>query len=263
MEQFNQQENSPVKEKSVYLLHLDGPRILILSALIVGLITIAILVGMKITDGNKSDEILAQNDALVETPNNIPGAPDAVDPSKEPIPDLQPVQNPSSQPAQPDQNIAQNNVTPLPSVNDSKKTESDILTGDSVHSVTPPSHSSKKHSKKSIASKKTKSKTHIAKKRNSDDVVEVSSGTKSKTESSSVHGFVLQVASYDKSESAKSEVKKLKEMDYDAFYDKTQVKGKDFFRVRIGPIATKEKALQMLDELQENPRYEESFMTKE
>jgi hypothetical protein len=33
--------------------------------------------------------------------------------------------------------------------------------------------------------------------------------------------------------------------------------------VRIGPIATKDKALQMLDEIQENPRYEESFMTKE
>jgi cell division septation protein DedD len=264
MEQFNHQDNGPVKEKSVYLLHLDGPRILILSALIIGLITIAVLVGMKITDGNKSDEILAQNDALVDSSNALPGAPDAVDPLKEPIPDLQPSQNPAVPSTSPDQSVAQNTVVPVPSLNDSKKVESDILTGDTVHSVVPPSSTGNKHSKKKIVSSKRKSKSHISRKRNRDEVVEVSSDTRTKSDSHAViHGFVLQIASYDRSDSAKNEVRKLKEMDYDAYYDKTQVKGKDFFRVRIGPIASKDKALQMLDEIQENPRYEESFMTKE
>ena len=61
----------------------------------------------------------------------------------------------------------------------------------------------------------------------------------------------------------KKEVKKLKDLNYDAYFDKTQVKGKDFYRVRVGPLASKDKALQMLDEIQQNPRYEESFVTQE
>ncbi|HEY1406262.1 MAG TPA: hypothetical protein VF857_06620, partial [Spirochaetota bacterium] len=93
MEQFNQQENRPVKEKSVYLLHLDGPRILILSALVIGLITIAVLIGMKITEGGKSEEILAQNDSLMESPHSLPGGPETGEPSKEQLPDLQNAQS--------------------------------------------------------------------------------------------------------------------------------------------------------------------------
>ncbi|HEY1405381.1 MAG TPA: SPOR domain-containing protein, partial [Spirochaetota bacterium] len=104
--------------------------------------------------------------------------------------------------------------------------------------------------------------SQVSHKKNKDDVVEVSDA-KIKPEAHASHGFVLQVASYDKSDSAKSEVKKLKAMEFDAYYDKAQVKGKEFFRVRIGPIASKDKALQMLDEIQTNPRYEESFVTQE
>ena len=62
--------------------------------------------------------------------------------------------------------------------------------------------------------------------------------------------YVLQVASFDKLDVAKKEVSTLKSMKYDAFMDKTSVKGKTFFRVRIGPVAMKDKALQMMNELQ-------------
>ena len=75
--------------------------------------------------------------------------------------------------------------------------------------------------------------------------------------------YVLHVASFDKLVAAKKEVSALKSLKYDAFTDKTAIKGKTFFRVRIGPVAVKEKAIQMMNELQNNDRYAECFVVKE
>ncbi|MGL4369294.1 MAG: hypothetical protein ACRCUT_06440, partial [Spirochaetota bacterium] len=68
MEQFENQQphNANVKEKSVYLLHLDGARILILSAITIGLLTVAFLIGMKISGEDRNEDILAQNEALID-----------------------------------------------------------------------------------------------------------------------------------------------------------------------------------------------------
>lgn len=70
------------------------------------------------------------------------------------------------------------------------------------------------------------------------------------------------MASLDSKSKAMQEQNKLKKMQFDAYVDKVNVNGKRFYRVKIGPIATKKKAVQILQELQDN-KYEESYLTKE
>ena len=86
MEQFEQQpKNANVKEKSMYLLHLDGARILILSAITIGLLTVAFLVGMKIT-GDSSKDTLAASDSLSDQSLAV-NSQDPIDASKPELPD--------------------------------------------------------------------------------------------------------------------------------------------------------------------------------
>jgi cell division septation protein DedD len=259
MEQSENQQpkNSQVKEKSVYLLHLDGPRILILSAITIGLLTVAFLIGMKITGDTGKESLAVQNDALVDQ-NIAPQGQDAADSSKSSMPDL-----PTGNNALPQ---IGNNTTTLPDLpltknNDLPKVH-DAVTADDNHIVIPPAKEVAKTEK--IASKTTKKKTDkkdsVKKKK---EVVEVSSETVPKADKHFKSGYVLQVASYDKMDIAKKEVSALKDMNYDAFVDRSAVKGKNFFRVRIGPISSKDKAIQMLNDIQNNERYAESYVVKE
>jgi len=263
MEQFNQQENRSVKEKSVYLLHLDGPRILILSALIIGFITVAVLVGMKISEGGNGSEILAQNDALMESHNPLPGGMDMAEPVKDPLLDLQNAQPGTQQQPGLDQPSGQKGLSSPLVATDPKKPEKDLLAGEQPINVTPSIPDSQKPVKKHhVAKKHTAKKQHIVRRKNKDEIIEVSD-IKVKGETKEDHGFFIQLASYDRTESAKNEVKKLKEMEFDAYFDKARIKGKNFYRVRIGPFASKDKAVQMLDEIQTDPRYEDSFLVQE
>ncbi|MGL4331794.1 MAG: SPOR domain-containing protein, partial [Bacteroidales bacterium] len=161
--------------------------------------------------------------------------------------------------------LASNKTNPLPDLPVAQGTDSaqnpaaDIMTAEESHVVIPPAKEVAKIEKKSA--KKKSSRKEVASKKKKGSVVEVSSGVESVKRSR--NGFMLQVASYDKMDVARKESEKLKAMDYDAFVDKTAIKGKTFYRVRIGPIAAKGKALEMLDEIQTNDRYSESYVTKE
>jgi DedD protein len=261
MEQNNQQDTR-VKEKNVYLLHLDGPRILILSAIIIGMLSLAFLVGMKIMGEGKTEDNIAHNDSIADQ-RGVPPV-DELDPAKTPLPDLQ-----GSQTITP-QTAVQDSIMPQPStqvLNSTKKTEPDLLSPISAQEVISSSKPVSKDEGKSAKTVKASSKKQIQKKSKSsksetDDVVEVSS-VKQKNEKKTQHGFFVQCASLDRIEKAKNEVQKLKDMEYDAFFDKKELKGKDFYRVRVGPIATKDKAIQILEEIQQNPRYEDSFVVHE
>ena len=261
MEQFDQQQKNPnVKEKSMYLLHLDGARILILSAITIGLLTVAFLVGMKITGENGKDS-LASQDILSEQmqpgSNQVP-----VDAQKSDLPDLSSQSDISSIPATP-------STGPVPSLpdlpvaknNELQKTK-DVSTAEEDHVVIPPAREVAKTEKSSVKKSHKKADRREAGRKKT-NVVEVSSETPAKIEKHSKGMYVLQVASFDKLDVAKKEVSTLKSMKYDAFMDKTSVKGKTFFRVRIGPVAMKDKALQMMNELQSNDRYAECFVVKE
>ena len=262
MEQFEQQpKNANVKEKSMYLLHLDGARILILSAITIGLLTVAFLVGMKIT-GDSSKDTLAASDSLSDQSLAVNSS-DPIDSSKPELPDLagQPANNSlsaapsaSTVPALPD--------LPVAKAGENHKTQ-DLMTADEDHVVIPPVKEVAKSEKTAVKknSKKKTDKREAVKKRK--DIVEVSSETPAKSEKRVRGAYVLQVASFDRIEVAKKEASNLKSMNYDAFVDKTSVKGKNFFRVRIGPVAAKDKAIKMMNELQGNDRYSECFIVKE
>ena len=261
MEQFDQQQKNPnVKEKSMYLLHLDGARILILSAITIGLLTVAFLVGMKITGENGKDS-LASQDILSEQmqpgSNQIPA-----DAPKNDLPDLSAQSDISSIPAAPTTGPAPSLPDlPVAKNNEPQKTK-DVLTAEEDHVVIPPAREVAKTEKVS-AKKPHKKADRREAGRKKPNIVEVSSEAPAKNEKHSKGMYVLQVASFDRLDVAKKEVSSLKSMKYDAFMDKTSVKGKTFFRVRIGPVAMKDKAVQMMNELQSNDRYAECFVVKE
>jgi len=97
------------------------------------------------------------------------------------------------------------------------------------------------------------------------NIVEVSSDNEKfyKKDSSRKKLFAIQVVSHDTKVKALNEIKKLKKLNYKAFIENSVVNGRKYFRVRIGPIASKQKALRTLNEIQNLNRYEESYMIKE
>lgn len=256
MEQYTQNETRPVKEKSVYLLHLDGPRILVLSALVIGLLTLAVLVGMKINNGAFFEKTVSQDENLLEQPQGI-GDVDSLDPMKDSLSPVADAQNnlqgtPDNQGLPQDPALADKSRTsPLP-LDNSIAIEPDVK-------PIKPAPPVKKAAK--VAKKTTPKKTSVASatKKNKD----VQPVSYSETDSTAVlKGFVIQVASYDSLDKAKREVSLLKQDQYDAFYDKSKVDGRNYFRVRIGPLDTRDQALQMLDEIQQNTRYEDSYIVR-
>ena len=87
MDNFNDQEPlrnaGKVKEKSMYMLQLDTPRVLILSAIVIGIITVSFLIGMNYTGKSaKEGDVFAQHDAVFPS-GGIPDAPSASDPLAE------------------------------------------------------------------------------------------------------------------------------------------------------------------------------------
>ena len=264
MEQFdNQQPKNPaVKEKSVYLLHLDGARILILSAITIGLLTVAFLIGMKITGDTSKENISAQNDTLMD--QSLPAqSSDSPDSSKAALPELpnaaaEPTSNTNALPS-----IPTNQLPDLPVAKNKEMLKiHDSMAADESHIVIPPAKEVAKTEKMALKKnhKKTERRESLKKKK---EILEVSSEEPAKQDKHTKGMFMIQVASYDKIDVAKKEVSSLKSKNYDAFVDKSTVKGKSFFRVRIGPVAAKDKAIQMLDEIQSNQRYSESYVVKE
>jgi cell division septation protein DedD len=75
--------------------------------------------------------------------------------------------------------------------------------------------------------------------------------------------FMIQIASYDEKFRAEQELLSLKDMNLKAHINRKKINGKDFFRLHVGPITSKDKALKMMNEIQENPRYGDSFLVRE
>jgi high-affinity K+ transport system ATPase subunit B len=67
MEDFATKEQKGIKEKSIYILHLDTPRIIILSSVIIGLVIIAALIGMNINkQDQRENESFAHDNAVLD-----------------------------------------------------------------------------------------------------------------------------------------------------------------------------------------------------
>jgi cell division septation protein DedD len=269
--------NHKVKEKSVYVLQLDSARIVLISAAAIGLIIASFLLGMNFIKGDKNGLSLSHSDPLDGQKeldflkNNIPSQPDnddmkPADEKFEPMAAVEPKE------AQKDGN--------LPGVDPKKSDASERIAGDAINEAPTgikeepskkiASEKPKKLRKKSRLSNLAKSGEHEgkkaapAKKRRKSSVVEVSAKS---TEIDPVDrqsmNYAVQVAAFDRKSQARAEVDELKNMNYDAHIDSTLVDGKRFYQVKIGPFSAKKRALSLLNELQKEPRYENSFLTRE
>ncbi len=164
MEDFATKEQKGIREKSVYILHLDTPRIIILTSVIIGLVIIAALIGMNINKQDQRDnESFAHDNAVLD---NL-----AVDSSEK----AGLSENSNIEPPLNNDNIlknkendnsiitADNSLKPkdiLPNSqgtfsgsnnNMSKKPAADILTHENIETIIPPAHVMKKSdNKKSI-----------------------------------------------------------------------------------------------------------------
>lgn len=288
MEQFDGKAPTGVKEKSIYQLHLDTPRIIIISSVIIGIIIISVLIGMNLKkQGGPGEGDIAKKDAGLELPlhnaekelnalaNKVPGMGDpsqAMKPGESPEKDKAVQKDPANAiipggpakviPAHPEKDSAASN---------------DILTKDNIKEIIPPvkeaSHDKNKRKKLAKSEKKkdaddgarlSANRKDREKKGKKNKVVEVASKTKDGDDSSPRgRGYVIQIGSYDNRAKADAEKARLEKLSYDAFVDKTMKGGKKYFRVRVGPIASKKSAINTLNDIQDNTRYKDSFMVKE
>jgi len=290
MEQFDI-PHQRIKEKSVYLLHLDAARIILISAAIIGIIIVSFLLGMNFVKGGDGVKTLMTKNDIFDSQkeldllkNNIPGLPDEDELSK--AMDEKPGMSDKDEKGinnkdktDIDKNFIDKEKDDKSAV--SKNESSDMLTKENINEAAIKEKDVKKkamretnyakklsRSNDSYSSEKPVKKSslkNVSKKRKSgkSKVVAVAGENVEHKMMNHSGNYTIQVASYDKRASAQSEIKTLKDMKYDAYIDETLVKGKQYFRVRIGPLASKKKALDLLKNIQDNDKYQESYMVHE
>ncbi len=273
MEHFEQGTQKPVKEKSVYLLHLDTPRIIIICSVVIGIMIVTFLIGMHFTDDNGSSRMASQEDTLLPpglgdgSINPLEGESSLLDSSSNPLildQDKENLLMPESEKDTAGKDTLKSGKDIADSKTGTDETE-DVLNREVIEKVAPPKKIEK--AKKSEPKKKSsrvartkKSKPDTGKKK----VVEVSSKHKQPSHTVVPKGqYVIQVASFDTSSKASKEVGRLKSLRFDAFVDRARVNGKTFYRVRIGPIPSKVRAISMLNDIQDMKRYRTSYMVQE
>jgi len=288
MEQFDI-PHQRIKEKSVYLLHLDAARIILLSSAIIGIIVVSFLLGMNFVRGGDGVKTLMTKNDIFDSQkeldllkNNIPGPPVEDELSKS-LDDKAGIYNDeekanNKEKSDLDKNFIDKERDAKSAV--SKNESSDMLTKENINEAAIKEKNVKKkaardnnYAKKLSRSdddssgkpaKKSALKNVSKKRKNGKSKVVAVVGDNIEHKKMNQSGsYTIQVASYDKSTTAQSEIKALKEMNYDAYIDETHVKGKQYFRVRIGPLASKKKALDLLKTVQDNDKYQESYMVHE
>ncbi len=275
MEDFAAKEQKGIKEKSVYILHLDTPRIIIISCVIAGLLIISILIGMNI---NKLDprynESLADDTSALD---NISGNFKSNNPENNNIDqglnnenlfknqeNAAPVLSAENSMKTKDNivNVQENPVSA--NVKESKETNNntaDILTHENIESIIPPVNAVKKPEIKKQSKKQREKRTE--KRKGIVEVSEVSPKEKfNKSAQSDKSYFAVQVASFDKRSKAVAEINNLEKKKYSAYIDNAKVSDRTFYRVMIGPIYSKKKALDLMDEISADNRYAESYIIK-
>jgi cell division septation protein DedD len=272
MENFDDRGQNRIKEKNVYLMHLDTPRILIIVSVIIGLIIGSFLFGMNMNrKTGESNDIASLKDPFSDSsvPEN----------RKDNLPDnklgaLQSDSDPEMNhpegyvaPKKDDKGLSGNGKNRPANSGTKEGHDVDVINNENVKQIIPASKEASQDNESEKPVKKAKKKgldKKTQKKDKGKKVVEVSSKSDSKTASKDgKKRFSIQIASLDSKSKAAKEISSLKKMSYDAYIDKTSVNGKSYFRVRIGPIQNKKKAIKILNELQEQNKYPECYMTKD
>ena len=268
-----------VREKNLYVVHLDTPRIIILASIVIGIVTASFLLGMTLMKDDKpSGGSLALNEFNLDDKNGI----DIFNKEVPPIPDFSIEDNSEgdtvsgaglenglqdSKDTSSSQDIKQGT-----DIADSASVKTDILTGDNIKEIIPPVKKETKPVQKTVKQAKAEpvKKQQFSKKVAKNDspagnsksgrIKEVSRDIEPKRQSG---GFAIQVASYDVLARAEKERNLLKSKRFDAYIDRTVVNGKNYFRVRIGPLSSKDNAFTLLREIQGDNRYAGSYLVKD
>ncbi|MCX8122580.1 MAG: SPOR domain-containing protein [Spirochaetes bacterium] len=255
MENFDFNERPVTREKNVFLLHLDVPRIILICAVLIGIIVTTFLLGMNFSENKVVShnalvmpeipgDTLAQLDKGIDITNSTqnPDLPLIDNTTKM---DMTPkVDEPTKLDINPKQDIADATM----SKNNQSQTEQVIH--DTVH---------KENIVKNVPKKNVKAKATIKKNK----VVEVAKTDETHLKHISQRSWSIQIASYNTLTKAQKEAKSLQTMKYDAYVDKADVSGKTYYRVKVGPILKEDKAISMLQEIQSIDKYKESYIVKE
>lgn len=278
MEHFDPKPQG-VKEKNFYILHLDTPRIIILTSVLIGIITAAFLFGMGIV---KSDKPVSKDLTLSDMDLGDPKSGDIFGKDIPPLPDentggagslddkiTQGEENKTEGASLPEINNA---VIP-PSNSETKLAKNDVFKNENIKEIIPPAETKKKAVEKretaKVEDKKHKESAKIAQRtetkkqsepREKSRIYEVSRETEKRK---AYDSYSVQVASYDTLAKAEKEKDNLRAKRFDAYIAKSVVGGKNYFRVRIGPVGSSRQANELLEDVQRDSRYAGSYMVKE
>ena len=285
MENFDPKPNG-VKEKNLYIVHLDTPRIIILSSVIIGIITAAFLLGMTFVKDDKQDSRNFANSSMNFDENR------AADLLKTDIPPMSidgdnynaivdTAADTAVNTAVNKSNVSANEEDKAPletniasDRDEIKNDKGDIFTNADIKEIIPPANEKdrpSKQEKKTAANTRDNNKKVAVKDNKKSDAKQTNANDKSKVygvsrnaESKKNQGtFSVQVASYDNISKAEHEREILKSKKYDAFIDKGLVNGKNYFRLRVGPVSSSKEAYSLLNDLQGDSRYAESYIVTE
>jgi cell division septation protein DedD len=272
-----------VREKNLYVVHLDTPRIIILTSIVVGIVAASFLLGMTLMKDDKPDRgSLALNEFNLDDKNGI----DIFNKGVPPIPDFSIEDNSGADTvagAGLDKGLEGSkdassalDVKQGADITDSASVKTDILTGDNIKEIIPPVKKETRPDRKTVKQAKAEpvKKQEVPKKtarkessiaarpenNKSSHVKEVSRDIEPRRQTG---GFAVQVASYDVLARAEKERNLLKSKRFDAYIDRTVVNGKNYFRVRIGPLSSKDRAFSLLQEIQSDNRYAGSYLVKD
>jgi cell division septation protein DedD len=285
MENFDPKPNA-VKEKNLYIVHLDTPRIIILSSVVIGIITAAFLFGMSFMKedkpGSKEFTISGMNfddsktaDMLGADIPPIPGEGFVEGASDDKIAVLDENKNNS---AIIEESSSAKNTEIASGKDEIRQAKSDILTNENIKEIIPPARNKNKIVSKTEKTVKHDKKTEsnntkriAAKDNKKAEIKRDSSNSKSRIyevssnvdEKKGYDSYAVQVASYGSLSQAENEKALLKSKRFDAYIDKGVVNGKNYFRVRIGPVSSSKKAYDLLNDVQSDSRYAASYMVKE
>ncbi len=272
-----------VREKNLYVVHLDTPRIIILTSIVVGIVAASFLLGMTLMKDDKPERgSLALSEFNLDDKNGV----DIFNKEVPPIPDFSIEENSEGDTvagADLDNGLQDSKdaasaqvVKPGADIADSAGVKTDILTGENIKEIIPPvkketravpkkveqakAEPVKKHQAPKKVARNDSSAANRSDNSKSSHVQEVSRDIEPRRQSG---GFAVQVASYDVLARAEKEKNLLKSKRFDAYIDRTVVNGKNYFRVRIGPLSSKDKAFTLLREIQSDNRYAGSYLVKD
>ncbi|MFW6365633.1 MAG: SPOR domain-containing protein [Spirochaetota bacterium] len=242
MEQYNNDFDGEIKEKSIYLVHLDNTRIVILVSVFVGIIALSFLIGMNFAA--PSDSLFSDSTQQKQLLNSQIESQDADD-----IDSLL------------SKETSHDSLDSLDAIDDELMKENNIIAPDTAENIVPdkpvqPKQADPKPVKKEApkkkevvaASVKKDTKTHVERKR---------------IQRSEKKGFSIQIASFDTRSKAVQESDTINKMNFDSYIASASVNGKQFYRVKIGPFSNKTEAFATLDNLHSTTRYKDSYITFE